>query len=67
MDNCFSIDFDKKVYMYKTAFSPLYDTYVGIKSVYKDDGDDFILSCTVVGYGDRQFLFRDNELENYVL
>jgi hypothetical protein len=61
-------DFLKKLPLYKTAFSPLYETYVGIVSVYYDDAGEPIIAGRVAGHEpDRITLFRVCELDNFVL
>lgn len=61
-------DFLKKLPLYKTAYSPLYETFVGILKVRYDDLDGPILDCHVAGQSPEQItLFRVSELENFVL
>lgn len=61
-------DLLKKLPLYKTAYSPLYQTYVGINNVYYDVDGEPILSCRVAGHEpDRITLFRVCELDNFVL
>jgi hypothetical protein len=61
-------DFLKKLPLYKTAYSPLYETYVGIVKVRYDDLGEPILDCRVAGHdADQITLFRVCELENFVL
>lgn len=55
-----------KMKLYKTAYSPLYETYVGIKSVYYDSNDEAVITASVAGL-DGNFLFREYELERYCL
>jgi hypothetical protein len=60
--------FEKKLPLYRTAWSPLYETFVGIKKVRQDDTGRYILDCTIAGYPEDQIvLFRPEELERYVL
>lgn len=56
----------EKMALYKTAFSPLYDTYVGIKNVRYDEFDNAIITASVAGE-DGRFLFREYELTRYCL
>ena len=59
---------EAKLRLYKTAYSPLYETFVGIKNVRKDDRGEFILDCTVAGHPkDHIHLFRVHELERFCL
>ena len=61
-------DFRKKLHLYKTAFSPLYDTYVGIQRVREDEDGFPILDCTVAGWRkDILVSFRPHELESFCL
>jgi len=61
-------DFRKKLHLYKTAFSPLYDTYVGIQNVREDEDGFPILDCTVAGMSkDVLVLFRPSELKSFCL
>ena len=61
-------DFRKKLHLYKTAFSPLYDTYVGIREVREDKGGFPILDCTVAGMSkDVLVSFRPHELKDFCL
>jgi len=61
-------DFRKKLHLYKTAFSPLYGTYVGIRKVREDTSGYPILDCTVAGMSeDVLVMFRPHELENFCL
>lgn len=61
-------NFRKKLHLYKTAFSPLYDTYVGIRKV-REDKDGFpILDCTVAGMSEDVLVsFRPHELKSFCL
>lgn len=57
-----------KRYLYKTAFSHLYDTFVGIKKVRVDALGQFIFDCTIAGYPkDQVVAFRECELTRFVL
>jgi hypothetical protein len=58
-------NFLEKLPMYKTAYSPLYDAYVGIKEVVNGAGG-ILLRCNVVGM-DNEILFNVEELEDYCL
>ena len=60
------LDFEAKLHLYKTAFSPLYNTYVGIEKVRKLADGSYVLNCTVASKTDI-VLFRPYELTNYVL
>jgi hypothetical protein len=61
-------DFLKKLPLYKTAYSPLYQTYVGIENVYYDEAGEPIIAGRVAGHElDRITLFRVCELDNFVL
>lgn len=61
-------DTREKIYLYKTAYSPLFETYVGIKSVREDDNGGYIIEAHVHGQPqDVIHLFRVQELTNYVL
>lgn len=58
----------QKLHLYKTAFSPLYNAYVGIREVHQLDNGTVILYCNVVGLPDDQMIiFRPHELRDYVL
>jgi hypothetical protein len=57
-----------KRFLYKTAFSPLYDTFVGIKKIRTDQMGQFIFDCTIAGYPkDQVVAFRECELTRFVL
>lgn len=57
-----------KIELYKTAYSPLHEEFVGIRKVRYDDNGRTILDCHVNGYPeDHIHLFRENELTDYVL
>lgn len=59
-------DFEAKLHLYKTAFSPLYNTYVVIEKVRKLSNGSYVLYCVVPPKAD-MVLFRPYELTNYVL
>jgi hypothetical protein len=61
-------DFFKKLYLYKTAFSPLHDRYVGIKKVQRDAFGGYWITAHVTGYPEYEtYLFRPFELTMYCL
>ena len=53
-----------KLELYKTAFSPLYNCYVTIESVHRDNGGIPVLICSIKG---SRIIFRSYELERYSL
>lgn len=56
----------EKLCLYRTAWSPLWEEYVEIRKVVRDEHDrPIILAC--VPSVDRVCLFRAEELTNYVL
>ena len=59
-------DFEAKLHLYKTAFSTLYNTYVGIEKVRKLPDGSYVLNCMVppIAY---PLLFRPHELTNFVM
>lgn len=59
-------DFEAKLPLYKIAFSPLYNTYVGIEKVHKLSDGSYVLNCMVPLKAD-MVLFRPHELTNYVM
>ena len=59
-------DFEAKLHLYKTAFSPLYDTYVGIEGLRKLPDGSHILDC-VVPFNEALIMFRPHELTNFVM
>ena len=60
-------DFQKKLPLYKTAYSPVWGTYVGIKKVREDENGRPILDCTIAGRPEEIVMFRVDELTNYCL
>ena len=59
---------DIKMNLYKTAWSPLFEKYVGIKKVRKDDLGEYILDCHLAGEPeDNIIMFRVHELERFCL
>ena len=57
-----------KMRLYKTAYSPLYETFVGIRHVHQDVFGGLIITAHVAGLPeDETALFRENELERFVL
>ena len=59
-------DFEAKLPLYSTAFSPIYDAYVGIENVRKLADGSYILDC-VVPNTEGLIMFRPNELTNFVM
>ena len=62
-------DFEFKLEkFYKTAYSPLFETFVGIRKVRKDDRGEYIVDAHVAGTPkDDIHLFRVHELERFCL
>jgi hypothetical protein len=60
------VHFYRKLRLYRTAYSPVYRAYVGIKKVRVDSNGEYILDCHVDGY-EGTHLFRVRELERYGL
>ena len=59
---------DVKMNSFRTAYSPMYDKYVGIRSVYKDVDGKFIIKCHVADTPQSDHvLFRENELIKFSL
>ena len=62
------VDFNEKLSLYKTAFSPLYETYVKILRHYFDDNGEPVITAWVLGNPENmETLFRRHELTNYCL
>ena len=61
-------EFIAKLPLYKTAWSPVHDRYVGIRSLHQDENGDHIISAHVQGTPDDQIvLFRTTELTQFCL
>jgi len=57
-----------KELMYRTAFSPLYNAFVGIKNARQDKFGQYIFVCHVNGHPpDKIISFRKCELTRFVL
>lgn len=53
---------------YKTAWSPMYQCYVAIKSVYYDSFGEPVITALPQGHEpNKTVLFRKHELTNYCL
>ena len=59
-------DFEAKLHLYRTAFSPIHNTYVGIECVRKLSDESFILDC-VVPFKEDLVMFRPHQLTNFVM
>ena len=58
----------EKMKLYKTAYSPMYECYVGILSVYPDVDGVPIVKARLAGEPEGSYiLFRTHELTNFVL
>lgn len=56
-----------KIEMFKTAFSPMYNCFVGIMKVrYDEDGKAIIHAC-LDGDEEKSVLFRESELTRFCL
>jgi len=55
-----------KLELYKTAYSPLYETYVSIKSVYFDCNGNAVITARPIDLN-HDVLFREHELDRYCL
>lgn len=53
--------------LYKTAYSPLYKSYVSIKDVHQDEDGEWIIEATVGEMYGRVTVFRVSELTNFCL
>ena len=57
--------------MFKTAYAPSFGCYVGIDHSHQDDRGEWIFTCHFTDPSDNRtfesFLFRTEELENFVL
>lgn len=61
-------DFEKKLPLYKTAYSPEFGTFVGIKNVFfNEDWQEWCIEATVAGEGSRLFNFTPSDLTDYCL
>jgi hypothetical protein len=61
-------DFCAKLPMYRTAWSTVHETYVGLRAVWRDTDNVPVISAHVLGTPDEEtHLFRPTELINYVL
>lgn len=63
-------EFIKKLPRYKTAFTPLHNSYVAIKKVRFDEDGNPILDCSVWNDEEKihwDCMFRVNELTNFCL
>lgn len=57
-----------KMYLYKTAYSPVYEAYVGILGVRKDERGELIIDAHVAGTPEADVVaFRVHELTRYCL
>ena len=69
-DNCEVNDpyFFEKLSLYKTAFSPLYNQYVGIIGVHLNDIGELIITAYLASTSKENcILFHPEELTNFVL
>jgi hypothetical protein len=58
----------EKLSLYKTAYSPMYECYVGILKVYPDVDGVAIIKARLAGEPEGSYiLFREHELTNFVL
>jgi hypothetical protein len=57
----------ERLRLYKTAFYPLWGTYVGIKEVYEENGHILLRVETESRFGPETIEVYANELVNYVL
>jgi hypothetical protein len=65
-----SCDFDEKVYLYKTAYTHLYETYVSIKKVKKVDNKMYVFYCSMWDKEKKEMIdmiFSEYELSNFCL
>ena len=61
-------DFMAKLPMYKTAWSPIHDRYVGLLSTWRDQNGAPVIKAHVQGTPEGEtVLFRATELTGYVL
>ena len=61
-------DFCAKLVLYKTAWSTVHETYVGLRSTWRDSDGVPVIEAHVLGTPDEEtHLFRPTELINYVL
>lgn len=56
----------ERLRMYKTAYSPLDECYVGIVRVWPDIEGRPLLLCRLADSTDRLILFREEELSQFV-
>ena len=60
--------FVEKLTLYKTAWSPTHETYVGLRAVWRDPNNVPVVSAHVLGTPEEEtVLFRPTELINFVL
>lgn len=57
----------EKQQLYKTAYSPLFDCFVGIEHAHKDDLGSWIFRCFNKEAGLEGHLFREHELQRFCL
>ena len=61
-------DFVEKLTLYRTAWSTIHETYVGLRAVWRDPNNVPVISAHVLGTPEEEtHLFRPTELINYVL
>lgn len=53
--------------LYKTAWSPLFECYVSIVHAHQDSDGRWIFTCNNKEHGLNNHLFRESELDNFVL
>lgn len=56
-----------KRFLYKTAYSPLFQCFVGIQKAHTDVDGNFIFTCQNEKEGLSNHLFRETELERFCL
>jgi hypothetical protein len=58
----------KLVNLYKTAYSPDFGNYVGIKNVFfNEDWHEWCIQATVAGKGSKLYTFIPSDLQDYCL
>lgn len=53
--------------LYRMAWSPLFNCYVGIDHAWQDDRGEWIFRCSNEGEGLKDHLFRAHELTKFCL
>lgn len=61
------MEYQDKRYLYKTAYSPLFEEYVGIVGVFQDVNGEFLFTGYLASEKSKEILFRESELDQFCL